>query len=646
MAVHCKKQLTPFAAYSAVDLAALPAGNGKLSLGYSHPAQLTFDVIAPEHTSPIERLAHIILWDDAGTLADGVTVQSESAPLFEGFVEVVAPGGDSNKVNLTAYDPTYRVQKEIAVMSLPWEAGIGAASPLPAANAVPRLVINCKNDADDDYAFERGHDGTVGNMISVLLEDAQEPLWWRNACPTDTGASALPVVPADVDAMTFKPQEKLVWESEPLRSGLSRLERYEPRFRLLFEPGARLWRWFNITAAPQVTLRLNDPSVSHPVLSLSLSPSFDSAFTALKLYGPPTTVTEEFVWYHPSRAPTIPSPIPVGYTGYVGNTLAPSGTVILQTIGLDEIVSYNTWTIINDAKKRGARNLPEWHAVEVGGTTSPKIAFEWLPVKKPTLLLTWDDVTWTACAGVWFDINGGSAKFNGTSPYTHATDIRGQGIGISGQAYFPPIGVKLVWAYYAAPLSVRVPTTGFEGTAFSVAGLALQKDVYDESIAVGYEYGTAVTSVTRLAQMTLLAQSQLDKHKDVKWVGGCVLDGIDWSWQSLNRRVNFEAADGSGGITAAGWDAIKAYVTDVEYDFAEQTTTLTFSSDEAELIGEDVALMKEKLKIKALTQREVVRTENVFRTEFNYRGEAMQVWSGLNEFHSFEYVDPDTGRTA
>lgn len=635
MAVHCKKQLTPFAAYSVVDLAALPAGSGKLSIGYSHPAQLTFEVLAAEHTSPIERLAHVILWDDAGTLADGSTAQSEAAPLFEGFVEIVAPGGDSNKVNLTAFDPTYRVQKEIAVMSLPWEAGIGAASPLPAANAVPRLVINCKNDADDDYAFERGHDGTVGNMISVLLEDAQEPLWWRNACPT-AGGSALPLVPADVDAMTFKPQEKLVWESEPLRSGLSRLERYEPRFRLLFEPGARLWRWFNITTAPEVTLRLNDSTVAHPVLSLSLTPSFDSAITAIKIYGPPTTVTEEFVWYHPDHLPV----------GYVANTLAPSGDVILQTIGLDEIKSYNAWTIIDDAKKRGSRMLPEWHQVEVGGMTNPKIAFEWVGVKKPTLLLTWDDVTWTACAGVWFDTNGGFAKFNGTSPYTHKTDSRGQGTGISGQAYFPPIGVKLVWAYYSAPLSVRVPTTGFEGTAFTVAGLALQKDVYDESIAVGYEYGTAVTSVTRLAQMAILAQSQLDKHKDIKWVGGCVLDGIDWQWQQLNRRVNFVASNGSGGTTAAGWDAIKAYVTDVEFDFTEQTTTLTFSSDEAELIGEDVSMLKEKLKIKALTQREVVRVENVFRTDFNYRGEGMQVWSGLNEFHSYEYVDADTGRVS
>jgi hypothetical protein len=631
---QCKKQLTPFAAYSAVDLAALPAGNGKLSLGYSHPAQLTFDVIAAEHTSPIERLAHIIIWDDDGKLEDDTTDQDEANPLFEGFVEVVAPGGDSNKVNLTAYDPTYRVGKEITVMSLPWEESVGGDPPLPAANALPRLVINCKNDADDDYAFERGHDGTVGNMISVLLEDAQEPLWWRNACPTDAGASDLPLVPADVDAMTFKPQEKLVWESEPLRSGLSRLERYEPRFRLLFEPGTRLWRWFDLTTAPQVTLRLNDPTVDHPVLSLSLSPSFDSAFTAIKLYGPPATETEEFIWYHPDHYPS----------GYSGDTLEPSGEVLLQTIGLDDIVSYDTWTIIDDAKKRGARTLPTWHQVEVGGTTDPKIAFEWLPVKKPVLLLTWDDVTWTACSGVWFDINGGYAKFNGTSPYTHATDIRGQGTGLSGQAYFPPIGVKLVWAYYTAPLSVRVPETGFEGTAYTVAGLALQKDVYDESIAVGYEYGNAVTSATRLAQMTLLAQSQLDKHKDVKWVGGCVLDGIDWQWQRLNRRVNFEAANGSGGTTAAGWDAINAYVTDVEYDFAEQTTTLTFSSDEAEVIGEDVSLLKEKLKIKALTQREVVRTENIFRTEFNYRGEAMQVWSGLNEYHSFEYVDPDTGR--
>lgn len=657
MAFRCQKQLAPFTDHEDVDLAALPAGNGRLTIGYSHATQLTLDVIAPEHTSPIERLAHIKLWDDAGKLADGTTDQDAAHPLFEGFIEVVAPGGDSNKVNLTAFDPTYRANMEITVMSAPWEPGDPTADPVVwpteavdgSGNAisVPRLVLNCKNESDDDFAFEVGHDGTIANFIAGLLEYQQEILFFRNAAPADAAdatLSALAYDPDDMTDMTFKPQEKLVWESEHIRAAVARLERYEPRFRLLFEPGSRLWRWANLTTAPQVTLQLNDPTVDHPVLSLSLSPSFDSAYTALKFYGPPTTVTEEFIWYHVDATPpdTIDpiSGLPVPWA----NTLEPSGEVVLQTIGLDEIVSYNTWTIVDADKRRGARLLPEWHQVEVGGMSDPKIAFEWMPTRRPVLLLTWDDVTWTACAGVWLNTNLGQAVFNGTTPYTHATDERGQGIGISGQAYFPPIGVKLVWAYYSTPLTVRVPATGFEGTAYTVAGLELEKKIYDESIAIGREFGTPVSSVTRLEQMELLARSQLDKNKDIKWVGGCVLDGIDWQWQRLGRRINFVANDGSGGTTAAGWDAIDTYLTDVEYDFGERTTTLTFSSDQAELIGEDVAQLKERLKIKALVQREVAVTENIFRTDTNWRGESYQIWSGMNEWHSFEYVDPDTGR--
>jgi hypothetical protein len=71
--------------------------------------------------------------------------------------------------------------------------------------------------------------------------------------------------------------------------------------------------------------------------------------------------------------------------------------------------------------------------------------------------------------------------------------------------------------------------------------------------------------------------------------------------------VNFTAVDPDGAAKTIGWEAINAVVTDVEYDFSDQTTTLTFSNDQAELIGLDTEQVKQRLKIAAA---EVRRTES------------------------------------
>lgn len=113
MVWRCQKQLTRGGAYTDVDLNLLPAGKAKLSIGYSHASQLTFDVIAPEHTTPIERLAFIRIWDDD-------TGQTSADPLFEGFVESVSPAGDGNRIRYTAFDPTYRANNIVTLMSLPY----------------------------------------------------------------------------------------------------------------------------------------------------------------------------------------------------------------------------------------------------------------------------------------------------------------------------------------------------------------------------------------------------------------------------------------------------------------------------------------------------------------------------------------------
>ena len=61
----------------------LAAAGAKLSIGYSHAAQLSFSVSAPEHTVPIERLAFVKFWFDGEKLADGTTDQDADHPHHE-----------------------------------------------------------------------------------------------------------------------------------------------------------------------------------------------------------------------------------------------------------------------------------------------------------------------------------------------------------------------------------------------------------------------------------------------------------------------------------------------------------------------------------------------------------------------------------
>ena len=651
--LRMQKQTEPFGDFEEVDLVELGAGNFKLNIGYSHASQLAWTVNAPQHTTPIERLAFIKLWDQGEKLADGTTDQDEDHPLFEGYVEVIDPSAETTVVRYTAFDPTYRANREVTIFSLPWEPGDLLVDPielpLPAVGSVPVLVMNVKNDADDDKAFERQSmgDSTVGNFIATILVDAQEPLWFLNAVPTSGGASDIGYNSSDLSAMTFKPQEKLVWRSENIRGGLSRLERYEPRFRLLWEPGTRLWRFHNLTTAPTKTLVLNEPGLTHPVESLELAPVVEECFGAIKIFGPPQAGSEVFYWFDPEDpASSTTSPGTGSTTTGEGNTLEPIGSaIILQTIGLTEIKTYREWQIVDPTKRRGAGELPAWLAVESGGATNPKIIYEWLNVKRPCLLCSWNyGTTWVAASGVWFDRNTGRAVFNATSPYCHSTDARGQGTGIAGQAYFPPNAMKLVWAPYLAPLSVRIPETGFEGTFYEQTGKQIEKRVDDESLAVGYEYGVAVTTETRRDQMKLYARTQLDFQKDIVWAGGAQLTRLDYSVCRLNKRINFEVADGDGGTLTTGWEDINAFLTDVEYDYEAMKTTLTFSSNKLELIGEDPAQLKDRLGIRALKQFQTATQQNIFRTEFNYKGEKINVWSGMMETLDYKYQDELTGQ--
>lgn len=129
-----------FGSFEDVDLDALCLRLDGLQFSYSSPHVLQFRVSAPCHTAPLARNAFIRFWDADGEL--GGDPQDETNCLFEGFLEDVKPGEDSNTVAYTAYDPTHLAAKKATIMSAAWTPGSQFFGTLPgkAIGAVPRLV--------------------------------------------------------------------------------------------------------------------------------------------------------------------------------------------------------------------------------------------------------------------------------------------------------------------------------------------------------------------------------------------------------------------------------------------------------------------------------------------------------------------------
>lgn len=630
MTVHLQAQTTPFGPFVELDLAELAIGNGKVMIGYDHATRFTFTVVAPQQTRPIEYHTFLRLWIDGKTIRGAA--QSASNPLFEGFVENIDPSA-SNMLAYECFDPTYRTTKEVKLFNAPFVAGDpdDGEWPQPAIGSVPRLVYNCKNDGDDDYAHSVGQDGTVAQIIAGILEYAYHPLVWRNAAPgdgTDDGAM-LPYNPDDLTAFDFKPQEKLVFPSEPVRSCVERVRRYEPRMRLLWEPGSRRWRFPKVDTAPTATIRLNDPGVDFPVLSMQMQTTIENCHTAVRIYGPESNTVEQFTWRIPAEGEIDPP----------ANTLMPLGDPIFMEVWADSS-GYHTeqtwqrWQIINPAKRRGARMLVDWINMGIGD-------YQQTPSRNPVIECSWDrGVSWQAIGGAWFDFYNGIAVLNGFVPY------RQLAIPLSGstQNWFAPNAMRLIWGPYAPCLQVRVPEEGYEGTAFTVVGLARELEQYDESLAVGREWGIPVTTAARIEQFKKYARSQLDEQKDIVWTGGLVLDGLDFQWAGLNRRVSFTSANGEGGTLEIGWESINAILTDVEYDLTEDQTTLTFSSDWMEQLGEDSSQLRARLKIKALEQTKFYEgTSYQFAMFKTYKGYKVDHLVGVQHNYRLGYVDAETG---
>lgn len=624
-----------FGSFEDVDFAPLNLTFGTLTFSYSHPHTLSFQVTAPCHTTPapLLRNSFIRVWDADGKLPDGTTDQSEDNPIFEGWLEDIKPGPDANTVLYTAYDPTHLAAKMAPIMSAGWSEGDNGADPkirpTKAIGAVPRLVLNCANDADDDYAFARNGLGTVAQLIAGILEDQYQPLYWINAAPGDGsnfGGGLAYVWDDEVELLSCIPQEKIVHESTTVRAAISQiLTRFHPEWRMYWQPGARQFRFANVTNAPEKTLKFNDPASTYKIIGGAIEPTTEGRYGAVEYRGPETLTVQLFTWLQ----------------GSLSNSLVPLGSgVVLETYsdsnGSHDAIAYTQFQIVDPSVRRGGKLLPYAYELVMDGNV---VAY-----RGPVLQLSFDSgVTWTS-TNTWFDHYNGIVYWNQPVYYWSSSTPAG-----STQHYFPPNAARLVWAPYVDPIIVRAPgpdssfggsLTDFIGTNYTVNGQQAEFCQYDEALAVGYEYGIPKTTDYRRAAFQTLVDSLLYERKDIAYVGNIVLSGLEWDFAWLGLRINLSALDKDGNTLTTGWEAIKAWLTDVEYDLDRGVTTLTLNADQLANLGWDVGILKERLKIKALTQVQYSTYETIIQT----MSDGLPWVSGVTETTHFNYVDPTTGQ--
>lgn len=595
MTLRLYKQTRPAGGWTQITIGdeSFPVFEPKLIVSYSQPASLNFMVLAPEHEFAFNRGDRIIFYDDASYTFNN--------PNFEGYVAEISPS-KNNQIEITCYDNTKRMTEEIVIMSQPWDMGNVSddLSPAPGTGAVPRLVFNVPNDRDDDFAFMRTEGVTqefgsidsppvfvlkkyytIGEMIQEILDDAYAPMHWINAA-NDDGTS---YTVAELSQLFYQPQEKQVFETESVRSGLDRLLTQHPAVRYLWVPGPdnRRFKLIDARQSPATTLTLNDFTGSNPVLAMQLRRVTDHVRTAVKVYGPETT-TLSTISTSSLISPSENDGALKGFDGVVLETYS-DGTGSLPR----NAVAYRKYQVKDPDKRRSSNQLNQDYNAGAG-------AYNFFRTRSPTVEVSFDNGnSWMAVWGWYWDSVNGIVDFGDNYIYFW----RSESPPGTTQNFFPPTHVRLTYAYYSDPITVRYPTTGFGGTGFDVAGIENTHRFYDEMLAVGYQYGQPVTTAYRVGQFKELCRRLYEQERDISYVGSATLEGIDYRWARLNKRVNLASVDEDGGTITTGWESIGAIVTEVEYDYEQDMTTISFSHDLADYLGWSIDSLKERLKIDA-----------------------------------------------
>lgn len=626
MTLHMRYQAELGGGYTTVDLAASKVAQIKLKVQYDGPSALSWIMYAPHHTMPLLQLWFVQFWDDEGTSPYTGVTQSSSNPLFEGFIEECRPGDDGNTVEYLALDPTRRASQDMILRTLGYVAG---SPPTEWPGSVPRLCYNVGLESDDDYIISLLQWATMGQIMRNIFDNHAEMLEYLHAGPDPAVDTAYDF--GDMASLTFVPQDKQVFTSESIRPAMERmLGQWEPSWRMLWYPGAKQWRFGDITVAPEVTLTINEFGGTYDLLSLHLDQSIDKRFTAVKYYGPEKPTETNAVWSLGGLTEVVSG-------DFLQNNLATCCTVPL--LNRFQITDPFLRPILNKLQ------LP----VQVQTAD-----FDLITVDRPVLLAYYPDNTRAGFAG-WRVLRGWDYD-----PRTGIIYVK-SALGVArynsnpngGEPnYENPDDVKLIYATLGDPITVRWPLTGYSGTCYDDLGMEREKAEYAEWLAVDRIMNQPITTAMRLQQGRQLARIMHEQFKDIVYTGTAVLDGLKYAFGALNTCINLAAVDGDGDPLTTGWEAIKAMVTSVEYNFVDKLTTLQFSSNKAELAGINVDVEKERLRIVALQRNEwtyvsfgtTIRARTIsdkaggFSNMTNVHETWMKVDSGFN------YFDPITNR--
>lgn len=631
--IHLQYQTTRGGPIYDVDITQSGVTQMKLYVRKSAPSMLTWVMTGNQFDQPIPSGSYVRVWEE-GAAWEGHGFGT-GHPGFEGFCRTT-PGDVASEVKYTAYDCSQKAASDIDVMSEAWTTnGSGAIITNPVA--IPRLVYNVFNWNDDDFAFERGHLGTTGQIIAGILDDALLPLRYYYAAPDADVAYES----SDLTDLDYISQKKMVFQSESVRGAVNRmLADNEPAYACQWHPGFRKWRFYNQATSPERTYTLNSPAVDDIVLECQPIKSIEGCYTAVELYGPQTATLSNFVT-----------------TDGTLTDISGTGT-ILQTYtdgtGMHTVYGANAWQITDPTYRIGARILPQYIETPVpimffGVTTPSGGGAQWIsqsvPTISPVLQASWDGGnTWMTVQNPIWNFQTGTVSL-GTGRYLYLyTDNPAVG---TTQNYYNPTNVRVIYAPLSDPLQVRYPSTGFEGTAFTEENVIATFRQYHEMLAVGYERGNPVTTADRLAQYQKLAWAIHKQRSKTIWAGGMVIDGLKWDLCRLNRRINIAGVDANGNTVTTGMESMGAVLTDVTYDFAEQTTTLMFSSNALETMGYSVQLLMDQLHIKALARRTLYFTSYQWQfmpMQYSWNGNS-GVWaiSGASVSAVNQYYDPMQG---
>jgi len=128
-----------------------------------------------------------------------------------------------------------------------------------------------------------------------------------------------------------------------------------------------------------------------------------------------------------------------------------------------------------------------------------------------------------------------------------------------------------IYAYRGDPPAVRYPASGYEGTAYTDAGVERTKKILDEDFVED-------TSPT-VARYQALAEQALRPLKDIIYEGDIPLACVNVSFADEAYKVNLTGLDAQGNPVTTGFESLRAVVFEAKYDFTKNTTRLTVSTN-------------------------------------------------------------------